>query len=155
MWTGAGFGMLCPSPRRPVQERPTKGVTTMRGSKNDLPVAIELEDGGVVRQAEWGGMNAELATIKKTLDIIPLFQGLPGNQCQCPHWGYVVKGQIRYRFADREEVFNAGDAYYVGPGHLPIIGDDTEYVEFSPADLFQETMEVVGRNFEAFQSGSR
>jgi hypothetical protein len=99
-------------------------------------------------------MTAELGSFNGSADPGPLFKGLPDDRCPCPHWGYVIKGQLRYRFADREEVFNAGDVYHVGPGHLPVIGDDTEYVEFSPADLLQQTMEVVGRNFEAMTAGA-
>ena len=46
------------------------------------------------------------------MDPTPLFQGLPDDRCQCPHWGYVIKGKITFRFADREETYEAGDAYY-------------------------------------------
>ena len=35
-------------------------------------------------------------------------QGLPDDQCQCPHWGYVISGTMTFRFVDREEVFEAG-----------------------------------------------
>ena len=80
----------------------------MRGSKHDLPVALEVPE-ATVQQAEWGGINAEIGTISGDLDLEPLFKGLPGDQCQCPHWGYVIKGRLRYRFADCEEVFGAGD----------------------------------------------
>jgi hypothetical protein len=127
----------------------------MRGSKHDLPATVELPDGSALRQADWGGMTAEIGSFVGGVDPAPFFHGLPDDRCQCPHWGYVIAGQIRYRFADREEVFNAGDVYYVGPGHLPLIGDGTEFVEFSPADLLQETMEVVGRNFETMTAAKR
>jgi hypothetical protein len=122
----------------------------MRGSQQDLPVAMEAHE-GTLRQAEWGGMSVELGVFQTGVDPAPFFQGLPGDRCQCPHWGYVLKGQLRYRFADREEVFNAGDAYYAPPGHTPLIADGTEYVEFSPADLLQQTIEVVERNMAAMQ----
>jgi hypothetical protein len=108
---------------------------------------------GTLRQAEWGGMNVELGAFQIGVDPAPFFKGLPNDRCQCPHWGYVLKGQLRYRFADREEVYNAGDAYYAPPGHTPLIADGTEYVEFSPADLLQQTMEVVERNMAAIQPG--
>jgi hypothetical protein len=61
----------------------------------------------------------------------------------------VVKGELSFAFADRVEVFRAGDVYHVGPGHIPMIGDGAEYIEFSPADQLQATMEVVGRNLHA------
>ena len=58
---------------------------------------------------------------------------------------------VLHRFADHEEVYNAGDVYYVLPGHTPVIGEDTEYVEFSPLDRYHQTMEAVGRNMAAMQ----
>jgi hypothetical protein len=121
----------------------------MRGSKSDLPVELELPDGSALRLVEWGGMSIEFSTIKNESDLADLFVGLPDDRCQCPHWGYVISGQLRFRFAEREEVYRAGDVYYVPPGHTPVVGSDTEYVEFSPADQLNKTMEVVARNMEA------
>jgi len=48
-------------------------------------------------------------------------------------------------------VYNAGDAYYVAPGHTPVLGANTEYVEFSPAEPYHQTTEVIGRNLAAMQ----
>ena len=64
-------------------------------------------------------------------------------------WGYVIEGRIGFRFADREETFEAGDAYYVGPGHTPVYYAGTEIVEFSPTEILNETIPVVLRNFDA------
>ena len=47
-------------------------------------------------------------------------KGLPDDRCHCPHWGYVLKGRLTFRFADRDEVFEAGDAFYLPPGHVPL-----------------------------------
>jgi hypothetical protein len=46
------------------------------------------------------------------------------------------------------ELFEAVDAYYVGPGHTPIRDGGTEVVEFSPSEVPGRTMEVVTRNME-------
>src|SRR5689334_23204439 len=122
----------------------------MRGSKADVPVALEVPE-GTLHLIEWGGMAIELGAWREEVDASPFFKGLPDDRCQCPHWGYVLKGQLRYQFADHEEVYSAGDVYYATPGHTPIIGDNTEYVEFSPVGSYQQTMEVVGRNLAAMQ----
>ena len=45
----------------------------------------------------------------------------------------------------------AGDAYFVGPGHTPVIFAGTSLVEFSPTDRLNQTMEVVTKNMEAAQ----
>jgi hypothetical protein len=65
--------------------------------------------------------------------------------------GYVVHGKVGFRSGDQEELFEAGDAYYVGPGHTPILYAGTEVVEFSPTKELGETMEVVTRNMEEMQ----
>ena len=82
-------------------------------------------------------------------DLAPLFRGLPEDRAQLPRWGYVIKGRISFRFETREETFEAGEAYYVAPGHTPRHHAGTEIVEFSPAALLDETIPVVLRNLGA------
>jgi hypothetical protein len=85
------------------------------------------------------------------MDPAPLFAALPDGRCQCPHWGIVVSGQIVFRYADHEETFRAGDAYYGAPGHLPLIFAGSEIVEFSPTAALNETMSVVEAAMAAVQ----
>jgi hypothetical protein len=83
-------------------------------------------------------------------DLAPFFEGLPDDLCQAPHLGYVLKGKVRFTFADgREETYQAGDAYYAPPGHTPYLYAGSEVVEFSPTPELQQTMDVVARNMEA------
>lgn len=119
----------------------------MRGSMKDLPVSLEAPE-GKMWQVEWGGNTVEFGKFKQVVDPTPLFKGLPDDRCQCPHWGYVIKGRLRYRFKDHEEVYEAGDAYYVSPGHTPVLEAGVEYVEFSPSAELAKTMEVVGQNMQ-------
>jgi hypothetical protein len=79
-------------------------------------------------------------------DLADLFKGLPDDRCQCPHWGYVISGKLVYHTAEGDETFTTGDAYYVGPGHLPEIFAGTEVVEFSPTEELARTVEVIERN---------
>lgn len=37
-----------------------------------------------------------------------------------------------FRYPDHDEVYQAGDAYYGSPGHLPLMFTGTELIEFSP-----------------------
>jgi hypothetical protein len=122
----------------------------MRGSKQDLPLVAEMSE-GTIRQVNWGAMTIEMAELRQEVDVGPFFKGLPDDRCQCPHWGYVIKGRMRYRYRDHEEVYSAGDVYYAAPGHLPLLEAGCEYVEFSPADELRKTMEAVDRNMEAMQ----
>jgi ethanolamine utilization protein EutQ (cupin superfamily) len=123
----------------------------MRTSRRDLPVTIESDE-AVIKEVEWGNIHVGFETYKEDFDVAPLLEGLPDDLCQCPHYGYVLKGRMKVRYADREEVVDAGDAYYMAPGHSPIMEAGTEIVEFSPKDEYRKTMEVAERNFEAMQS---
>jgi hypothetical protein len=82
------------------------------------------------------------------VDLSPFFSGLPDDQCQCAHWGYVLAGRVTFHTRDGDETFEAGDAYYVGPGHTPQLYAGTEVVEFSPTQELARTMEAVTRNME-------
>ncbi len=95
-----------------------------------------------------GGWTVAFETYTQDIDLSPYFAGLPEDQCQCEHMGYVIAGRVAFRSASGEEVFEAGDAYYVGAGHTPILSSGTEVVEFSPSDELGRTLEVVTRNME-------
>jgi hypothetical protein len=99
-----------------------------------------------------GGWTVGFETYTADADLAPFFQGLPNDECQCEHMGYVIKGKLVFRSQGSEEVFEAGDAYYVGPGHTPVLYAGTEVVEFSPSEKLAETFEVVAKNMEAVAS---
>jgi hypothetical protein len=96
-----------------------------------------------------GGWTVAFETYSQDADLAPLFKGLPNDQCQCEHMGYVIRGKVGYRTDAGEELFEAGDAYYVGPGHTPILYAGTEVIEFSPTEEHNRAMEVVAKNLEA------
>ena len=103
--------------------------------------------GAVVDRAEeLDGYSVNFVEFREDIDATPLFKGLPDDRCQCPHWGYVIRGQVRVLYADHEETLRAGDAYYLAPGHTTVFEADTEMIEFSPAGEYQKTMEVAIRN---------
>jgi mannose-6-phosphate isomerase-like protein (cupin superfamily) len=97
--------------------------------------ALDVRDFGVAedRTGEFESYTVNFVTIRQDHDLAPLLKGLPGDSCQCPHWGYVLKGRLTWRFDDREEVFEAGDAFYVPPGHAPRAEAGSEFVQFSPS----------------------
>ena len=101
------------------------------------------------RSEDLDGYTASFTSFLADMDPAPFFQGLPDDRCQCPHWGYVVKGKMAFRFADREETYEAGDAFYAPPGHTPVMFAGAEVVEFSPTGEMAKTMEVVNRNLAA------
>jgi hypothetical protein len=123
----------------------------MKTSKSDAPDTFTME-GYEGHFAELGGYTAGFETYTDDSDPSSLFKGLPEDHCQCPHWGFVMKGKVTYRYSDgTEETIVEGDAYYARPGHLPYLHAGTELVEFSPTDDLQKTLEVVSKNMEASQ----
>lgn len=118
--------------------------------------SAEVMDAGMVedRHAVIDGYTVNFVTFRQDLDHTPLLVGLPDDRCQCPHWGYVLKGSFTYRFADHEEVFEAGDAFYLPPGHIPVGNDPgSELMQFSPTEELRETEAVLMRNIQALQAG--
>jgi ribosomal protein L16 Arg81 hydroxylase len=63
--------------------------------------------------------------------------------------GVSVRAGVRIEYLDREEVINAGEVYYLPPGHTPVAEEDSEMVEFSPKSEYRKTMEVAIRNMKA------
>jgi len=100
------------------------------------------------RYQDLDGYTVGFETYTADANLAELFKGLPDDRCQCPHWGFVMKGKIVYHYAAGDEVMEAGEAYYAKPGHTPEIFAGTELVEFSPTDQLAKTMEVVARNME-------
>ena len=123
--------------------------------KTSKDTASRVEDMGVMegRYDELDGYTVGFETFHEHADATPLFVGLPDDRCQSPHWGYVISGQVTFRYADRDEVYATGDAYYAPPGHVPVVEAGTEIVEFSPTEAYGRTMEVVARNLAAAMSG--
>ena len=79
-------------------------------------------------------------------DMSDMFKGLPDDRCQCPHWGVVLKGKLKFSDATGDTIIEAGEAYYMAPGHLPYLYAGSEVVEFSPTKLLQDTLAVVEKN---------
>ena len=66
--------------------------------------------------------------------------------------GYVLKGRLTYRFADHEEVFEAGDAFYLPPGHVPLADAGSEFLQFSPSEELRAVSAAIMKNMEAMQA---
>jgi hypothetical protein len=115
-----------------------------------LPVVV-ADDGVVIRATEAGELTISLVRLAKGHDARPLFQGLPDNLCQCPHWGYVIKGSLRVWTTDGASEVVAGQAFYWPPGHAPEALDDAEFLEISPT----RELQVLYEHLAAPGEGSR
>ena len=111
----------------------------MRINKHDIPTVIDTT-GAVARQVEGFGeaaepMAGEYFSLAAGADIAPLLQGLPGDHCAAPHWGYLLQGVVVVSYADgSEETVVTGDLFYWPPGHTVRVGEDAEAILFSPQD---------------------
>lgn len=111
----------------------------MRITKDDVDVKMQIP-GAVIRQrmdfgdaTGLGKISCEYFTLSAGVDTTPLFQGLQGNSCQCPHWGFVLRGQLTTTDEQgAQETVNANDLFYWPPGHNVRVDADAEIVMFSP-----------------------
>lgn len=117
--------------------------------------ASNVQDFGVAedRNEELDGYTVNFVSIRETHDLADLLRDLPGGRCQCPHWGYLSKGRITVRYADREEVIEPGDAFYMSPGHVPAAEAGSEFVQFSPTEQLRVTEEAMAKTMAKMQGG--
>ena len=122
----------------------------MRASRDELPELL----GAAIRGSDWGDLRATVVAMPAGTDARPLFKGLPDDRCPAPHWGYVIKGQLRVIYADHEEVLSTGDLYYLPPGHTAVVEEDFESVEFSNPVAHEQVLDVIKRNAAIAQTAS-
>lgn len=72
----------------------------------------------------------------------------------CPnyHWGFLFKGTMVVRYADREETIEDGQAFYMEPGHLRKVVEACEEVVFTPSAPL--TRAAKGRTSQHASDGS-
>lgn len=102
-------------------------------------------------EQEIGDWTASIESSLTDLDYTPFFKGAPNDQCQAHHVGYVLKGKFAVRKADGvEEIFEAGDAFIIEPGHIPIAFAGSEYVAFTPTEEARQQAAVIMPNVMKF-----
>jgi hypothetical protein len=120
-------------------------------SRANAPMHFELPDGIESFSGEAGGWDISFDRYLTDIDGTTLFKGAPGDVCQASHVGYIIKGRMVVRHADgNEEVFEAGDAFVLTPGHLPLYSEGLEMVSFTPAEEAQQQMSYMLPNVKAY-----
>jgi len=121
----------------------------MHASQKDLPILFGDENAGL-RGIDWGGQRVAVLSLPVGVDVAPLFQGLPNDMCPAPHWGYIIKGRVRVVYADApDEILQAGDVFYLPPGHIPVVEEDLEFFEVSPPAEMDDVLAAFARNAAA------
>ena len=111
----------------------------MHVAKDDVDVKMAIP-GATLRQrtdfgdvSGFGKISGECFTLSAGVDTTPLLQGLDGDHCKCPHWGFVLRGQLTTTdAAGVHETVKANDLFYWPAGHNVKVDVDAEIVMFSP-----------------------
>jgi hypothetical protein len=138
--------------RTRAQVGPTKEMSEM--PKTSREKAAHVDDLGIAedRHDALDGYTVDFTEIRQDMDLTPLLKGLPDDLCHCPHWGYVFKGRITVNYADRAGVFEAGDAFYMSPGHASKAEAGSEFLQFSPTEELAASMAVMMKNMQAMRA---
>lgn len=116
--------------------------------RKDIPLVME-GDGLEFRMQKWGEMAVTWVRLPKGADLRPLLEGLPGDLCQCPHWGIVLSGTLVMHTQNGVEQYSVGEAFHWPPGHAPEALETCEYIDFSPAAELETVLTHVQRRAAA------
>ena len=124
----------------------TLKIIKMKINKEDLPVTMEAP-GTIMRALPgYGGMTVAFNELPAGTDMKPLLMGLKNDSCQCPHWGYIVEGEMLVEYDDgSHERLVKGDVFYLPPGHTALVEKDLKLLDFSPERELKEVMDHVAR----------
>ena len=124
----------------------------MRVAKDQVDVRMQIPGATIRQRMDFGDatglgkISGEYFTLAAGVDTTPLFKGLDGDLWQCPHWGFVVRGQLTTTDASgKQETVRADDLFYWPPGHNVHVDADAEIVMFSPQ---HQHSEVIGHMIE-------
>jgi hypothetical protein len=121
-------------------------------AKENVPVGMKAPKTILRSQSGLGGMTAAYNELPAGSDMSPLFEGLPGNSCTAPHWGYLLEGSIRIKYVNgKEELVKAGEIFYWPAGHIPFVEKDVKLIDFSPEDELNEVLAHIGKKMAANQ----
>src|SRR3712207_3750437 len=125
----------------------------MKINKEEIPVTMQAP-GTIMRGLPgYGGMTVAFNQMPAGTDLAPLLQGLKNNSCQCPHWGYILEGEILMTYDDGlEETLTTGDVFYMQPGHIAVVQKDTKLIDFSPEEELREVMDHIAKKMAEFSS---
>jgi len=125
----------------------------MKIKKEDIPVTMEAPGTTMRGLSGYGGMTVAFNEIPAGTDFSPLLQGLKNNSCHCPHWGYVVDGELLVKYDNgTEESLTTGDVFYLPPGHTAIVVKDLKLLDFSPEKELNEVMSHIAKKMAEFSA---
>ncbi len=90
-----------------------------------------------------GGYTVNFITFREDTDMTAMLASLPEGRCACPHWGQLTRGRVVVHYQDHDEVIEAGQAYYMAPGHVPDVAAGSELLMFSPTNELAATEAAI------------
>jgi hypothetical protein len=129
--------------QQPRLSRDGSEETAMHLPTDSIPPELKA-DALETRGTQWGDIAVRYLDLPPGVDFTPLLKGLPHDQCQSPHWGYVLRGSIHLRYANGdEELAQAGEVFYWPAGHTGWTEEGITFLEFSPASEIKPVLEHV------------
>src|SRR4249919_1507631 len=123
----------------------------MKIKKEEIPVTMQFPGATMRALPGYGGMTVAFNELPAGTDISPLLEGLKNNSCQCPHWGYIVEGELLLKYDDgTEENLTTGDVFYMPPGHTAIVKKNLKIIDFSPEKELNEVMAHIAKKMAQF-----
>jgi hypothetical protein len=114
-------------------------------SRSELP-QTHKSDTVVITSAPWGEMTVGFEKMSP--------QDFGPKGCPLHHWGFLISGKIVVRYADREETIEAGQAFYMEPGHAVEVLEACEELAFTPSAHLRELLEAERRDARTTQPSS-
>ena len=126
----------------------------MHITKSEIPVRVEAP-GAVARQLPdfgeaAGTIGAEYFSLGAGTDLAPLLEGLEGDACHAPHWGYLIEGDVVVTYVDgNTERCVGGDVFHWPAGHSVRVDEDAELIIFSPQGSHGAVMDHINAKLAA------
>ena len=121
----------------------------MREQLEKMPLAHELPGSKLFSPGIWGGLFVECIECTEKIDVGPMLEGLPNNQCPCPHWGYMLKGAIHMKYEDgMEEVIKEGDVFFMPKGHTAWFEAGSKMLSFSPEAESKQLADHIAKKMQ-------
>jgi hypothetical protein len=117
--------------------------------RSDSKVTFQQDGVAEFRRIQSGDLTVEFGRVDAPVDFTPYFRGLPDDMCQCRHQGYVVRGRHSFKTKDGVVHVDAGEAFDISPGHIPLPQPGCEWVMFSATAELRKTDEAIQRNLAA------
>jgi hypothetical protein len=112
--------------------------------------------GGCMRSIKTGEMEISFTWADGPSDSTSWYAGRPGSERSCDHYGCIISGRLRTRYADgTEETLGPGEIYYIPKGHVLIYVEATHHLEINPHRELGQLMDVNLRNATNAQSEPR